>query len=198
MSQNVPGWCWYIVNAPASSLGGAIDPVEIQADSFDFEAFFHTHYERLARVIARVVGDHGRAEDLAAEAFWKLWRTPQAHGESAGGWVYRTAVRMGLNELRTGRRRIRYEALAGGLPHSLTPEEVHAAAEEREQVRRILSILRERQAELLVLRSSGLSYDELASALGLNPASVGTLIARAQQAFRKEYVKLYGTRRNGS
>jgi RNA polymerase sigma-70 factor (ECF subfamily) len=181
------------VNAPS----GAIDPVEIQADSFEFEAFFDAHYERIARVIARVVGDRGRAEDLAAEAFWKLWRTPGAHGEGAGGWLYRTAVRMGLNDLRSGRRRERYEALADVPPDLLTPEEVHAAAEERDQVRQTLAGLRERQAELLILRSSGLSYDELAAALGLNPASVGTLIARAQQAFRKEYVKLYGTRRNG-
>ena len=70
-------------------------------------------------------------------------------------------------------------------------------AEERDQVRQTLAVLRERQAELLILRASGLSYEELATALGLNPASVGTLIGRAQQAFRKEYVKLYGTRRNG-
>jgi RNA polymerase sigma-70 factor (ECF subfamily) len=185
------------VSAPLISLGGALDPVEIQADTFDFEAFFHTHYERIARVIARVVGDRGRAEDLAAEAFWKLWRTPRVHGESAAGWVYRTAVRLGLNELRSGRRRLRYEALAD-LPASLlTPEEVHAAAEERAQVRLILAALREREAELLILSSSGLSYEELAAALGLNPASVGTLIARARQAFRREYVKLYGTPRNG-
>ncbi len=171
--------------------------MEIQADSFDFEAFFHAHYGRTARVIARVVGDRSRAEDLASEAFWKLWRTPQAQGEGAGGWLYRTAVRMGLNDLRSGRRRQRYEALADDPPNLLTPEEAHAAEEEREQVRQILSVLRDREAELLILRSSGLSYHELAASLGLNPSSVGTLIARAQQAFRKEYIKQYGTRRNG-
>jgi RNA polymerase sigma-70 factor, ECF subfamily len=192
-SQIPAGWCWYSVNAPS----GAIDPVEIEADSFDFEAFFHAHYQRTARVIARLVGDHSRAEDLAAEAFWKLWRTPRAHGGNAGGWLYRTAVRLGLNELRSGRRRERYEAMAGDPPDLLTPEEEHAAAEEREQVRQILAALSDRQAELLILRSSGLTYDELAAALSLNPASVGTLISRAQQAFRKEYTKHYGTRRNG-
>lgn len=180
-----------------SAASGAIDPVEIHADSFDFEAFFHAHYERIARVIARVVGDHSRAQDLAAEALWKLWRTPRAHGENAGGWLYRTAVRMGLNELRSGRRRLQYESLAGEPPRLPTPEEAHAAAEERAQVRQILAALPDRQAELLILRSSGLTYDELAAALGLNPASVGTLAARARQAFRKEYLKQYGTRRNG-
>jgi len=48
-----------------------------------------------------------------------------------------------------------------------------------------------RQAELLLLRSDGHSYDELAGSLSLNPASVGTLLSRAKQAFRKEYVKRY-------
>jgi RNA polymerase sigma-70 factor (ECF subfamily) len=33
---------------------------------------------------------------------------------------------------------------------------------------------------------------ELAAALELNPASVGTLISRAQQAFRKEFIQRYG------
>lgn len=73
MSQIVPWRCCYSVSAPS----GAIHPVETQTDSFDFEAFFHAHYERIARVIARVVGDRGRAEDLAAEALWKLWQTPR-------------------------------------------------------------------------------------------------------------------------
>ena len=33
----------------------------------------------------------------------------------------------------------------------------------------------------------------LAAALELNPASIGTLLTRAQDAFRKEYIKRYGT-----
>jgi len=72
------------------------------------------------------------------------------------------------------------------------PEQVRAAAEEQEHVRTVLAALKEQQAEILLLRSSGLSYDELAAALELNPSSVGTLLSRAQQAFRKEYVQRYG------
>ena len=45
---------------------------------------------------------------------------------------------------------------------------------------------------MLLLRSEDLSYEELASALDLNPASVGTLLSRAQEAFRKEYIEKYG------
>jgi RNA polymerase sigma-70 factor, ECF subfamily len=44
----------------------------------------------------------------------------------------------------------------------------------------------------LLLRGQGLSYEEVASALALNPSSVGALLSRAQEAFRKEFVKRYG------
>jgi RNA polymerase sigma-70 factor (ECF subfamily) len=165
-----------------------------QTEPFDFDEFFRVHYARIARTIARVVGDHGRAEDLAVEVFWKLWRNRDAQGENAGGWLYRTAVRLALNELRGSRRRTKYEQLAPSGPALPTPEEVRAAAEQREQVRRVLAALSDRDSELLLLRASGLQYTEVAAALDLNPSSVGTMVSRAQQAFRKEYVKQYGER----
>src|SRR5882762_6969848 len=62
----------------------------------------------------------------------------------------------------------------------------------KDRVRFVLSIIEPRQAAFLLLRSQGFSYDEVASTLNLNPASVGTLLSRAQQAFRKEYIKRYG------
>src|SRR3954463_2867737 len=116
-----------------------IDRMETQPDPWNFDACFHAHYPRIARAIARIVGDTGRAEEIAVEAFWKLWRTPGAHGENAGGWLYRTAVRLGLNDLRGRERRERYEALAVVPDASRTPEELHAAEQEREQVRRVLA-----------------------------------------------------------
>ena len=168
------------------------EPLVAPQGAFDFDAFFHAHYERIARAVARIVGDPARAEDLAVEAFIKLWRNPQVHGEKAGGWLYRTAIRMGLNDLRSDARRTHYESQWGAPGGYMTPEQAHAAAEERDHVRTVLAALDERQAELLVLRSSGLSYDEVASAAEVNPVSVGTLLMRAQEAFRKEYLRLYG------
>jgi RNA polymerase sigma-70 factor (ECF subfamily) len=161
--------------------------------SAEFEPIFHAYYDRTARLIARLVRDPARAEELAVEVFWKLWRNPQAHGEAVGGWLYRTAVRAGLYELRHQSRRARMELLlrfGGGSPS--TPEDHHAANEAQEHVRRVLAALNPRHAELLLLRSQELSYAEMASALKLNPASIGTLLSRAQEAFRKEYVKRYG------
>jgi RNA polymerase sigma-70 factor, ECF subfamily len=174
-----------------SEASEALDTLEANEAQFDFEATFRTQYERIASVIARVVRDPARAEELAVEVFLKLWRTPQAHSEKAGGWLYRAAVRRGLDELRRRTRRARYEYLLGFV-RVPTPEDLRTATEERERVHLVLASIETRQAELLLLHSHGLSYGELASSLDLNPASVGTLLSRAQQTFRKEYTKRYG------
>ena len=176
------------MNAPGKAIEAAV-----LDDAFDFETFFHVHYERIARAIVQVVRDPARAEEIAAEAFWKFWRNPKAaQGGQAFGWLYRTAVRMAIDELRKEARRIRNEIRQGSPQAARTPEEAHAAAEERDRVRLVLASLDRRQAELLLLRNNDLSYAEVAAVLDLNPASVGTLISRAQQAFRKEYVTQYG------
>ena len=160
--------------------------------AFDLEAVFRDRYGPVARVLARVVRDRGRAEELAVEVFLKLWRTPAAQGAQRDGWLYRTAVRMGLNELRGERRRARCERLLAFIGVAPAPDEITAANEEQARVRTVLGRLGRRAAALLLLRSHGLSYSELAAALSVHPASVGTLLSRAQQAFRKEYIRRYG------
>jgi RNA polymerase sigma-70 factor (ECF subfamily) len=162
----------------------------------DFDSLFDAQFARIARVIARVTRDPSRAEELAVDVFLKWSRTPSAHGPHAVGWLYRTAVRVGLNDLRGERRRQRYEGLFAFLPLGRsavkTPEDVRDSNESRQQVRIVLATLPQRQASLLILRSDDMSYADIAAALGLNPGSVGTLLARAYAAFQKEYVKRYG------
>jgi RNA polymerase sigma factor (sigma-70 family) len=151
------------VNAPHE----AVAEMKSNEASFDLEAIFLSKYGHIVRVIARVLRDHARSEELAVEAFLKLWRNEQAHGEKAEGWLYRTAVRMALDELRRQARWTRYERLLGFVRRAPTPEETLAVTEEQERVRSVLGVIEPRQAEFLVLRSHGLSYDELASALDL-------------------------------
>jgi RNA polymerase sigma factor (sigma-70 family) len=59
--------------------------------------------------------------------------------------------------------------------------------DEAERVRAAIHRLGERERQLLLLRAEGYGYRELAAALGLNEASVGTLLARAKRAFRESY-----------
>jgi RNA polymerase sigma-70 factor (ECF subfamily) len=73
-----------------------------------------------------------------------------------------------------------------------TPGDVYNTRDEQERVRVVLAAMSRRSAALLFLRSEGMSYQELATGLNLNPASVGSLLARAQTSFRREYEKRYG------
>jgi RNA polymerase sigma-70 factor (ECF subfamily) len=176
------------VDAQSRTAGG----ITAEFAPLHFDAVFQLYYTRVARLIARVVRDPSRAEELAVEVFFKLSRHPEAMGDRVGGWLYRTSVRAALYDLRRDARRERFAHLLRLDQRPPDPEELRAAAGERRQVRTVLAHLEPRQAELVLLRANGLSYEEVAQALKLNPASVGTLLGRAQQAFRKEYIKRYG------
>ncbi len=169
-----------------------VDQTGVLSGNSDFGEVFHRHYPRIARVIARIVQDPGRAEELAAEVFWKFWRHPKIPEHSVSSWLYRSAVRVGLDELRRQLRRGRFEKVFDFLRVAPSPEQLLAGEQDQQQVRSVLSAMRVRDAELLILRSEGLSYQEVAEVLQLNETSIGTLFRRAQQAFRKEYVKRYG------
>ena len=178
-----------------STTGDAVDTLREAglADApFDFEDLFRAQYGRVTSVIARVVQDPGRAEELAVDAFLKLWSTPAAHGPGASAWVLRTALRLGIDELRRATRRARYAPLLRLVRHVPTPEDHAASGEERRRVLRALGAIRREYAALLLLRSHGCSYDELAATLDLRATSVGTLLRRARQAFRKEYIRRHG------
>jgi RNA polymerase sigma-70 factor (ECF subfamily) len=135
-----------------------VDAAKVQRSAFDFEEIFRSHYAAIARVIARVVRDEARAEELAVEVFLKLWQTPRAQTSEAAAWLYRVAVRRGLDELRRRSRRERYERIARACTPVSNPEQIHTATEEKERVRRALAALRQREAALLLLRSDGLGY----------------------------------------
>lgn len=157
------------------------------------DELFRAHYGRLARVVGRIVHDQAQAEEIAVDVFLRWQRHPSAHGDGAEGWLYRTAVRQALDAWRRGQRWSRVERLlahVGVAPR--TPADVHAGSEERRQVRSVLASLRRRDATLLLLWAEDVSYADMASAVGVQATSIGSLLRRAQDAFRKEYETRYG------
>lgn len=172
----------------ASALSAAATESQLQ---LDLESLFTAHYRDIARFIASIVHDRARAEELAVEVF--LQWTPDYRHSNPKAWLYRAATHVAVDEIRRRARRERYERLLERILRRVpTPEEVHLANEERQRVRGVLATMAGRQAELVLLRAQGFSYDELASTLELNSLSVGKLLSRAQRTFRKEYLKKYG------
>jgi RNA polymerase sigma-70 factor (ECF subfamily) len=83
-------------------------------------------------------------------------------------------------------RRETAHALDPARPAIANPERLVEDAEQRREVRRALGRLPQRTAAVLMLRHSGLSYAEVATALGIKVGNVGTLLRRAEEALRKE------------
>jgi RNA polymerase sigma factor (sigma-70 family) len=155
----------------------------------DLEQVFRTAYPRVVGVAARVLGSRAEAEDVAQEVFLAFGRSSVPAGE-AFGWLSVAAAHTALNHLRSGRRRAAREQVADD-GRAVSPDIADAvvALDERRRVRAALARLPRKHAVVLVLRHSGLSYAEVAAALGLSPGSVGTTVRRAESALRKELIR---------
>lgn len=155
----------------------------------DLEQVFRADYAKVVGIAARVLGSRNQAEDVAQEVFLAFGRTT-VPAQEAGGWLAVAAAHTALNLLRAGRRRAAREEQTGGGP-ATAPDVAEAviSREESRQVRGALARLPRKQAVAVVLRHSGLSYAEVATALDMSPGSVGTTVRRAESALRKELTR---------
>ena len=157
----------------------------------DLGEVFRRDYRRVVAVAGRVLGSRDECEDVAQEVFLAFGRST-VPADEASGWLTVAAVHTALNHLRSGRRRASREESAAVSEAAVRPTtspdvaDVVVTAEERTRVRTALGALPEKQAAALVLRHSGLSYAEVATALSMSPGSVGTTVRRAESALRKE------------
>ena len=164
----------------------------------DFEELFLYHYPRLIRILLRLTGDPGQAEELAADAFFKLHqhRSQWPAEDNQAGWLYQTAMNLGLDSLRAKSRRLRREdraqreSFADGSRGNPLYELL--AEEQRARVRSVISQLKPIQGQVLLMQSSGFACKEIAAVLGVRLDSLYVLISRARAQFEKEYVSLYG------
>jgi RNA polymerase sigma factor (sigma-70 family) len=155
-----------------------------------FVALFDEHYERLFRYLDRLGGDPALAADLAQDAFLRLYRRG-APPDRPAAWLVTVALNLFRNARATARRRARLLTTARGEQALADPPASPArgaeAADERRRVRAALDALDERDRALLLLLAEGYRYRDMAAALDLQEASVGTLLARAKRAFRERY-----------
>jgi RNA polymerase sigma-70 factor (ECF subfamily) len=156
----------------------------------DFDGIFHRLYPALFRYLHRLTGDPDAAEDIAQEAFVRLLRQNLTEPE-VRPWLFTVAMNLVRDRARKSERRQRLLTTAPALvkPTALPDEDVERS-ERITVVREVLDRLPQRDRQLLLMREEGFKYEEIASVVGVAPASVGTLIARALRRF----VEAYNTR----
>jgi len=128
---------------------------------------------------------------VAQEVFIDFHRLHSASAQYAPAWLHRAAAHAALNRLRGARRRQRREVsqATDESTQSVDPQKQVEVNEDRRRVRQALARLAPKPAAVLVLRASGLSYAEVAQALGVGTGQVGTLLRRAESALRKEVTR---------
>jgi RNA polymerase sigma factor (sigma-70 family) len=151
----------------------------------DFDAVFDEHYADLVRYCRRLTGEDDAAEDIAQESVFRLF----SHEVRAGpidvrAWLFTTATNLARDRYRTATNRRRLLEVHPVRPNELeSPDRALERAERRAGARAALDTMAPRDKEILLMRYSGFSYREIAEAVGVAAASIGTLLSRAERRF---------------
>jgi len=156
------------------------------------------HQAAVYNVVYRLVGDRQDALDLAQEAFMRAYHAIDSFDAARpfGPWINRIAVNIALNWLQ--RRRVPTVPLARGAAsddaepnewpladYSAEPERVYLAGEREALLRSAILALPPHQRAIIELRHfQGLSYEEIAAALGIALSDVKSHLFRARRRLR--------------
>jgi len=145
------------------------------------ESLFHAHYPRMVYIAFSLVGDWDLAEQLAQEAYLRLWRRWRwiSDAQAAPMYLQRTVVNLSRETIRRKvieRRALRIRGAERAAAHGPDPA---ALAE----LRKAIAALPVRKRECVVLRFLlGMSEAETAELLGV---SVGTVKSQTHKGLRQ-------------
>src|SRR3954470_23963729 len=161
-------------------------------------ALFKAYHAPLVRFLTRRLGDRDAAEELAQETFVRALKQDEIASERS--WLFAVASNLVRDEARReARQRKRDDLLrthaAAEAESSVEPEPTSMErAEDRAVARQAIEMLAERDRDALLMREEGLGYEEIAEALDLSVASVGTTLSRARRRLMEAYESLQGER----
>jgi len=158
-----------------------------------------THQRMVFTIALHLLGDRDEALDLSQEVFLRVFRTLASfRGQSAlRTWIYRIVVNQASNRQRWWRRRHRSQQVAlddhaathGEIAESrnfASPDRVMQQNETAHRVWGALDSLPFDQRAVIVLREiDGLSYEEIATSLGVAVGTVKSRLARARESLRE-------------
>jgi RNA polymerase sigma-70 factor, ECF subfamily len=170
-------------------------------DATAFEELVVRYQNRLAALLAHMVGRPDLAEDLVQEVFLRVYRGRKRYvpGAKFSTWLYTIAGNVASNSLRSlGRRRevnlVARSTDTGALSlenaavaaSGLMPSRLLDKAELHEAVQRAIEALNERQRmAVLLAKFEHLSYAEIAETMEMSPEAIKSLLSRARTKLRE-------------
>ena len=161
-----------------------------RGDDDAFRELFDRNYKRAVGVAYRSLGDLDLAEDIATEAFARIYESRHSFKASAKftTYLYRTVVNLSINAAKR-RLIVREECL----DESVTPasrdadpsEQVHATELARRVRNAVLALPANQRIALILTRYEGLSYQSAAEAMRVSVGALESLLHRAKANLRK-------------
>jgi RNA polymerase sigma-70 factor (ECF subfamily) len=150
-----------------------------EGDADAFAALYDRHSRTAYWLAHKLTGEKQAAEDLAQEAFLKVWRSADKYRPERGStrtWILSVVRNQSIDQLRASASRRRAQEKAEASAPRYEPSEAFAQAwgEVRQgRVREALDALPHFQQQVLELAHfSGLTHTEIAERLQLPPGTV--------------------------
>ncbi len=161
-----------------------------------FRVFYEAYKDRVYSIAFHFTGEETTARDLAQDVFLKLYAVlPQFRGDSDfDTWLYRLVANACMDEHRKRRRWLPLEDEAAVKPSNAESQEQSAMRSElAASVRAAVGELDPRFRLPVLLRYlQGLSYDQIAGALGCSKGTVASRLNRAHKLLAKRLGHLRG------
>ncbi len=187
--------------APTDKTDGDAEDIRLmqlasrgQTDAF--EQLIERHQALVAGTIARMLGSNSEVEDIAQQAFLRVWKGASRYKPTAKftTWLLKITRNLVFNELRRRKRHaimpLQVGEAAEELPlkdeRGLTPDASALEAELARAIDSAIAGLPETQRLALVLRRyDELSYGEIGEVLELSVPAVKSLLFRARTQLRQ-------------
>jgi RNA polymerase sigma-70 factor (ECF subfamily) len=153
----------------------------VEAPADEVLRLFEVHGSPLYRFCRFTLGRSDEAEDVVQETFLKLLQHLGGGGDRSNlrAWLFTVAANACRDRARWRTRWVPWRA------EFETPIDTSRDGVERREALARLTALAPRDRLLLALRSQGLSYREIARATGIAEVSVGRLLARAVNRWKR-------------
>jgi RNA polymerase sigma-70 factor (ECF subfamily) len=155
-----------------------------------FEGVFRKYFTRLCAVAYAYVGSPEAAEEIVQELFLKLWRQRESLQitDNLQAYLFRAARNASLNHLKHRRVELQWRAReqAGDPPAAPAADAALTEGELSRALAAAIDALPERCRLVFTMsRRQGLSYAEIAEALGISIKTVEVQIGRALKTLRE-------------
>ncbi len=156
-----------------------------------WEEVVRDHSSRVYRLAYRLTGNRHDAEDITQEVFVRVFRSLSSYRPGTfEGWLHRITVNLFLDSARR-RQRQRTDALAEDAAERLPgldpgPERAYEYRNLTDDVQRALDALSpDFRAAVVLSDIEGLSYEEIATTLGVKLGTVRSRIHRGRAQLRR-------------